>query len=95
MIISADVTLYIISSYSSSYFGVWGVKGSLHLLLLPMNTLNQTESATFSILPFWAFFKDLFGLEMLLFLLIKSNYFSYPVIVSQITIFKYLTIFFF
>jgi hypothetical protein len=35
-----------------------GVEGSLHLTEPSMNRLNQTESATFSILPCWAFFGD-------------------------------------
>jgi hypothetical protein len=34
------------------------VDGSLHLTVPSMNRLNQTESATFSILPCWAFFRD-------------------------------------
>jgi hypothetical protein len=35
-----------------------GVDGSLHLTVQSMNRLNQTESATFSILPCWAFLRD-------------------------------------
>jgi hypothetical protein len=35
-----------------------GVDGSLHLTVPSMNRLNQTEPATFSILSFWAFFRD-------------------------------------
>jgi hypothetical protein len=35
-----------------------GVDGSLHLTVLSMNRLNQTETATFSIVPRWAFFRD-------------------------------------
>jgi hypothetical protein len=31
---------------------------SLHLLVLSMKKLNQTEPAAFSILPFWSLFKD-------------------------------------
>jgi hypothetical protein len=32
-----------------------GVNGSLHLTVTSMNRLNQTETATFLILPFWTF----------------------------------------
>jgi hypothetical protein len=32
--------------------------GSLHFTVPSMNRLNQTEPATFSILPCWAFFGD-------------------------------------
>jgi hypothetical protein len=35
-----------------------GVDGSLHLTVPSLNRLNQTEPATFSILPRWAFFRD-------------------------------------
>jgi hypothetical protein len=35
-----------------------GVGGSLHLPILTMNRLNQTEPATFLILSFWDFFTD-------------------------------------
>jgi hypothetical protein len=35
-----------------------GVDGSLHFTVPSMNRLNQTEPATFSILPCWAFFRD-------------------------------------
>jgi hypothetical protein len=35
-----------------------GVGDSLHLTVPSMNRLNQTEHATFSILPCWAFFRD-------------------------------------
>jgi hypothetical protein len=35
-----------------------GVDGNMHLTVPSMNRLNQTEPATFSILPFWAFFGD-------------------------------------
>jgi hypothetical protein len=35
-----------------------GVDGSLHSTVPFMNRLNQTEPATFSILPRWAFFRD-------------------------------------
>jgi hypothetical protein len=45
-----------------------GVDGSLHLTVPSMNRLNQTESATFSILPCWAFFRDSY------FLLFLSQY---------------------
>jgi hypothetical protein len=34
------------------------VDGSLHSTVQSMNRLNQTEPATFSILSFWAFFRD-------------------------------------
>jgi hypothetical protein len=34
------------------------VDGSLDLTVPFMNRLNQTEPATFSILPCWAFFRD-------------------------------------
>jgi hypothetical protein len=34
-----------------------GLDGSLHLTVPSMNRLNQTESATFSILPLWTFFR--------------------------------------
>jgi hypothetical protein len=37
-----------------------GVDGSLHLTVPSMNRLNQAEPATFSILPCWAFFGDLY-----------------------------------
>jgi hypothetical protein len=35
-----------------------GVDGNLHFPVPFMNRLNQTEPATFSILPCWAFFRD-------------------------------------
>jgi hypothetical protein len=35
-----------------------GVDGNLHFPVPSMNGLNQTEPATFSILPCWAFFRD-------------------------------------
>jgi hypothetical protein len=35
-----------------------GVDGSLHFTVSSMNRPNQTEPATFSILPCWAFFGD-------------------------------------
>jgi hypothetical protein len=35
-----------------------GVDRSLHLIVPSMNRLNQTESATFLILPCWPFFRD-------------------------------------
>jgi hypothetical protein len=35
-----------------------GVDGNLQFPLPSMNKLNQTESATFSILPCWDFFRD-------------------------------------
>jgi hypothetical protein len=35
-----------------------GVDGSLHLTVPSMNRLNQTEPATFSVWPCWAFFRD-------------------------------------
>jgi hypothetical protein len=35
-----------------------GVDGILHLTVPSMNRLNQTEPATFSIMPCWAFFRD-------------------------------------
>jgi hypothetical protein len=35
-----------------------GVDGNLHLPVLPMNRLNQTEPAKFSILACWTFFRD-------------------------------------
>jgi hypothetical protein len=35
-----------------------GVDGNLHFPVPSMNRLNQTEPATFSILPCWAFFRD-------------------------------------
>jgi hypothetical protein len=35
-----------------------GVDGNLHFQVPSMNRLNQTEPATFSILPCWAFFRD-------------------------------------
>jgi hypothetical protein len=35
-----------------------GVDGSLHLTVPPMNRLNQSELATVSVLPCWAFFRD-------------------------------------
>jgi hypothetical protein len=35
-----------------------GLDGNLHFPVLSMNRLNQTEPATFSILPCWAFFRD-------------------------------------
>jgi hypothetical protein len=35
-----------------------GVDGNLHFPVPSMNMLNQTEPATLSILPFWAFFRD-------------------------------------
>jgi hypothetical protein len=34
------------------------VNVSLHFTVPSMNRLNQTESATFSVLPFWTFLKD-------------------------------------
>jgi hypothetical protein len=37
---------------------LWGVDGSLHLTVPSMNRLNQTEPATFSVLPCWTFFRD-------------------------------------
>jgi hypothetical protein len=43
------------------------VDGSLHLTVSSMNRLNQTESATFSILPCCAFFKDSYFLYFILF----------------------------
>jgi hypothetical protein len=48
-----------------------GVDGSLHLTVPSMNRLNQTEPATFSIMPFWAFLRDsyflYFGFKLLSF----------------------------
>jgi hypothetical protein len=38
--------------------GARGEDGSLHLDVPSMNRLNQTEPATFSILPRWTFFGD-------------------------------------
>jgi hypothetical protein len=35
-----------------------GVDGNLHFPVTSINRLNQTESATFSILLYWAFFRD-------------------------------------
>jgi hypothetical protein len=35
-----------------------GVDGNLHFPVPSMNRLNQTEPATFLILPCWAFFRD-------------------------------------
>jgi hypothetical protein len=35
-----------------------GVDGSFHFTVLSMDRLNQTEPATFLILPCWAFFRD-------------------------------------
>jgi hypothetical protein len=35
-----------------------GVDGNLHFPVPSMNRLSQTELATFSILPCWAFFRD-------------------------------------
>jgi hypothetical protein len=35
-----------------------GVDGNLHFPVPSMNRLNQTEPATFSILPCWDFFRD-------------------------------------
>jgi hypothetical protein len=35
-----------------------GVDGNLHFPVPSMNRLNQTEPATFSMLPCWAFFRD-------------------------------------
>ena len=37
-----------------------GVDSSLHFTLLSMNRLNQTETATFAILLFWAFYRGSF-----------------------------------
>jgi hypothetical protein len=42
-----------------------GVDGSLHLTEPSMNNLNQTEPATFSILPCWPFFRDSYFLYFL------------------------------
>jgi hypothetical protein len=49
----ADVSQYKISFNFSKRAGA---DGSLQLTVLSMNRLNQTESATFSVLPFLAFF---------------------------------------
>jgi hypothetical protein len=35
-----------------------GADGSLHFTVPSINRLNQTELETFSILPFWTFFRD-------------------------------------
>jgi hypothetical protein len=43
---------------NSAEAGARGVDGSLHLTVPTMNRLNQTEPATFSILPRLAFFRD-------------------------------------
>jgi hypothetical protein len=48
---SLDICLF-------AFFGFRGVDGSLHLTVPSMNRLNQTEPATFSIMPCWAFFGD-------------------------------------
>jgi hypothetical protein len=42
----------------SAKAGVKGMDSSLHFTVPFMNRLNQTEPATFSILSFWAFFRD-------------------------------------
>jgi hypothetical protein len=49
-----------------------GVNGSLHLTVPSMNRLNQTEPATFSIKPCWAFF--------------RVSYFLYSITWNQINI---------
>jgi hypothetical protein len=43
-----------------------GVDGKLHFRVPFMNRLNQTELSTFSILSFWAFFRDSFYFILLL-----------------------------
>jgi hypothetical protein len=42
-----------------------GMDGSLHLTVPSMNRLNQTEPATFSILPCWTFFRDSYFLYLI------------------------------
>ena len=44
-----------------------GVDDRLHLTLLSINRLNQTEPATFSVLLFWAFFKGFKSLTISVF----------------------------
>jgi hypothetical protein len=56
---SADVSQN--SNHSSSILLkplLGGVDGSLHLTVPSMNRFNQTEPATFSVLPSWAFFRN-------------------------------------
>jgi hypothetical protein len=72
-----------------------GVDGSLHFTVPSMNRLNQTELATFSILPCWAFFRDSYFLYFLghnLSLLNtqwdKSENKSQPINILQIVILK-------
>jgi hypothetical protein len=43
-----------------------GVDGSLYLTVPSMNRLNQTEPATFSILSWWAFFRDSYFLYFII-----------------------------
>jgi hypothetical protein len=47
-----------------------GLDGSLHFTVPSMNRLNQTEPATFTILPCWAFFRDS---NFLYFVYLKSD----------------------
>jgi hypothetical protein len=47
-------SLYVIDKW----FGRGGEDGNLHFPVPSMKRLNQTEPATFSILPCWAFFRD-------------------------------------
>jgi hypothetical protein len=43
---------------NSAIAGSRGVCGNLHFPVPSMNSLNQTEPVSFSILSFWAFFRD-------------------------------------
>jgi hypothetical protein len=52
------------------------VDGILHLIEPSINRLNQTEPATFSILTFWAFFRDSYPLSILSSKMIYYNIFK-------------------
>jgi hypothetical protein len=49
--------------------------GSLHLTVPSMNRLNQTEPATFSMLPCWAFFGDSYFLYFALLIFIPVSFY--------------------
>jgi hypothetical protein len=44
--------------FISTFIVLVGVDGNLHFPVPTMNRLNQTEPATFSILPWWTFFRN-------------------------------------
>jgi hypothetical protein len=69
------------SAFSKPVLG--GVDGNLHFPVPSMNRLNQTEPATFSILPCWAFFR---GSIFIYFVINASDGFSHILLLYCIDI---------